>query len=273
MSDIHIPHRRLAESVRRLILREIDDMCYPPRPDHAVHDLRVSGKRIRAWLRLLRDALGDAVFRRENETIRDLGRLFSGRRDSRVLVATFDALVREGTAAFTTEDAETVRRRLEAEAETAEAVPLADALSQARDVLFAARRRLEAVQLRDAQPKTAFRRMWKTACKAHRVALKTRDTGALHEWRKTAKSLRYQLDALKDIWPGRVRRWTRRLKTQADLLGRDHDLAVLSEKLDQAAQRQAIAGKRRSLQAEALENARHFYRVRPKKLARKLRKR
>jgi len=268
MRALHIPHRRLAESVRSLILREIDDMCHPPRPDHAVHDLRVSGKRIRAWLGALRDALPADVYARENRMIRDIGRLFSGRRDSRVLVETFDALEKAGLEPFA---ADGIRRRLQAEADAAErAVPLPDALSQVRDILFPARRRLAAMELGDARPGAAFRRIWKTARKAYRRARKSRDTEALHEWRKAAKSLRFQLDALHDIWPGRIARLSKDLKAQADLLGQDHDLAVLSEKLENGALRQAITDRRLALQAEALEGAKRFYRPKPKKLARAL---
>lgn len=271
MSDLHIPHRRLAESVRHLILREIDDMCYPQRMDHAVHDLRVSGKRIRAWLRLLRDAIGDDVYRRESAIIRDLGRLFSRRRDSRVVVATLDALEKSGAAPFASKGTASVRRRLETEAEAAErAVPLADALSQVRDALFPARRRLERLRLKDAHPKTAFRRIWKRARKARARALKTRHTEALHEWRKAAKALYYQLEALKDIWPGRIKRLRKQLKAQGDLLGQDHDLAVLFENLEDEAQREVVTARRHALQAEALDSSQHVYQASPKRIGRKL---
>jgi CHAD domain-containing protein len=271
MRELHIPHRRLAESVRRLILREIDDMCYPPRPDHAVHDLRVSAKRIRAWLGALRDALPAGVYAREKRMIRDLGRLFSGRRDSRVLVETFDTLAKAGLAPFVSDAATAVRRRLKAEADAAEqATPLPEALAQVRDVLFPARRRFEAMDLAKAHPKAAFRRIWKTARRAYAHALKTRDTEALHEWRKAAKSLRFQLDALHDIWPRRIARLSQGLKTQGDLLGQDHDLAVLYERLEDEAQRQAVTERRAALQAEVLQGAKRFYRPKPKKLARRL---
>jgi CHAD domain-containing protein len=264
----------MAESVRQLILREMDDMCYPRDPDRAVHGLRVSGKRIRAWLRLLRDAMGEDAYHRENETVRDLGRLFSGRRDSHVLVKTLDGLEKNGVAHFTPPETAPLRAVLEAEATAIEdAVPMSEALSRVRDVLFPARRRMESLRLGRAHPKTAFRRLWKKARTAHANALKTRDTEALHEWRKQAKALRYQLEALKDIWPGRLKRWTRRLKAQGDLLGQDHDLAVLSEKLDDDARRDVIAGLRKDLQDKVFAVSRTFYRPKPKKIARALKTR
>jgi len=271
MTYPHIAHRPMAESVRQLILREMDDMCYPQAPDRAVHSLRVSGKRIRAWLRLLRDAMGEDAYRRENATIRDLGRLFAGRRDSHVLVKTLDGLEKDGAAHFTPSDTAPLRVVLEAEAAAIEdAVPMSDALSQVRDALFPARRRMESLRLGHAHPKTAFRRLWKKARKAYANALKTRDTEALHEWRKQAKALRYQLEVLKDIWPGRLKRWNKRLKAQGDMLGRDHDLAVLSEKLDDDARRDVIAERRKDLQDKVFAISRIFYRPKPKTVARAL---
>ncbi|WP_443750344.1 CHAD domain-containing protein [Asticcacaulis solisilvae] len=270
MTNLHIAHRPLAESVRQLILREMDDMCYPPRPDHEVHDLRVSGKRIRAWLRILRDAMGEEAFARENAMVRDLGRLFSGRRDSHVLIRTLEALEKDGTAHFAPADTASLRAALQAEAASIEtAMPMPDALSHVRDALFPARRRLEGLTLSHAHPRTAFRRIWKKASAAHAEALKTRDTEALHEWRKQAKSLRYQLEALKDIWPKRVSRWNRQLKMQGDLLGQDHDLSVLADKVTDE-QRAVIASKRKDMQDQAFAAAAAFYRARPKKLARAL---
>ncbi len=271
MTVPHIAHSPLAESVRQLILREMDDMCYPPDADDAAHSLRVSGKRIRAWLGILRDAMGDKAWRREDVMVRDLGRLFSARRDSRVLIATLDTLEKDGTAHFSAEDTAELRAVLEAEADAIEAaVPMSEALSQVRDVLFPARRRLEGLRLGRAHPKTAFRRIWKKASKAHAEALRSRDTDALHEWRKQAKSLRYQLDALKDIWPRRVKAWNRRLKVQGDLLGQDHDLAVLAERLEDDARREAIAARRKDLQDKVFAAARPFYRSRPNAIARQL---
>jgi len=261
----HIGHDPLSESVRQLILREMDNMCWPPRAADAVHDVRVSGKRIRAWLRLLRDAMGDEAYRRENTAVRDLGQLFRRRRDSEVLIETLDGLSNAGSEAFGAEAVAQLKALLHLDAEIAEAeVPFAEAMTRVREVLFQAHRRVEKLELGHGHPERTFRRIWRQARTAYRAARDTPDTNSLHEWRKQAKYLRYQLEALKDIWPKRVKRWTGTLKAQAEVLGYDHDLAVLAEKLTDGPQLDEIARLRRGLQTKVLRRAHRFYKPKPK---------
>jgi len=268
---VHIGHNPLSESVRQLILREMDDMCYPPRAAHAVHDVRVSGKRIRAWLRLLRDAMGTEAYRRENGAIRDLGRLLRRRRDNEVLIETLDGLGKSDSAIFAATEVERLKGLLRIDIATAEAeTPFPEVMIRVRDVLFQAHRRVEALDLGHGYPQSTFRRIWRQARAAYREARDKPDTTTLHEWRKQAKYLRYQLEALRDIWPGRVARWSKVLKVQAESLGYDHDLAVLAEYLTEKAQLDEIARLRGALQARVLRRARGFYRPKPKDIGRVL---
>ncbi len=270
----HIGHDPLSESVRHLILREMDDMCYPPRAAHAVHDVRVSGKRIRAWLRLLRDAMGTEAYRRENAVVRDLGQLLCRRRDSEVLLETLDGLSKSGSPAFSDGEVERLKAALHLDAEAvADEAPFAEVMLRVRETLFEAHRRVEKLELGHAHPEQTFRRLWKQARDAYRQACDHPDTDRLHEWRKQAKYLRYQLDALKDIWPKRVARWSKVLKAQAEVLGYDHDLAVLDERLSDGPQRDEIARLRRGIQNQALKAARGFYRPKPKAVGRRLMRR
>ena len=270
----HIGHDPLSESVRQLILREMDDMCYPPRAAHAVHDVRVSGKRIRAWLRLLRDAMGTEAYRRENAAVRDLGRLLCRRRDNEVLAETLDGLAQSGSPAFAAADVMRLKTLLHLDTDPIDAgVPFADVMMQVREVLFQAHRRVEALELGHGHSGRTFRRIWKQARAAYRVARDKPDTDALHEWRKQAKYLRYQLMALRDIWPRRVARWSKILKAQADTLGYEHDLAVLAEQLGDGPQAKEIARLRGELQTRVLRKARGFYRPKPNEVGRRLTRR
>ena len=270
----HIGHDPLSESVRQLILREMDDMCYPPRAAHAVHDVRVSGKRIRAWLRLLRDAMGTQAYRRENAVVRELGQLLCRRRDSEVLLETLDSLARSGSPAFAAAEVERLKLFLHLDAEIVAAeVPFADIMTRVREVLFDAHRRVEKLELGHAHPERTFRRIWKKARDAYRDACDKPDTNRLHEWRKQAKYLRYQLHAVKDVWPRRVLVWSKVLKAQAETLGYDHDLAVLDERLTDGAQRDEIARLRRGVQTQVLKMARGFYHPKPKAVGRRLTRR
>lgn len=58
----------------------------------SVHESRKAFKRVRAVVRLLRDEIGDDVYRRENQAFRDAGRRLSEVRDATVLLETLDAL-------------------------------------------------------------------------------------------------------------------------------------------------------------------------------------
>ncbi|HVW67335.1 MAG TPA: CHAD domain-containing protein, partial [Steroidobacteraceae bacterium] len=71
-----------------------------PATDRSVHAARKELKRARATLRLLRDALGDSKYKRENAALRDVARPLSAVRDGRVLVDALGSLLRySGTRA------------------------------------------------------------------------------------------------------------------------------------------------------------------------------
>src|SRR5262249_2675480 len=83
--------------VRRLLRKELGKALEAlqgadPLPDEAVHAARKALKRARALLRLLRDALGSRVYRRENARLRDAARPLTAVRDARILVDVFDQL-------------------------------------------------------------------------------------------------------------------------------------------------------------------------------------
>src|SRR6185437_4230638 len=62
--------------------------------DESVHEARKDLKRARATLRLLREALGNSTYKRENAAIRDAARPLSEVRDGRVLLDALRSLVK-----------------------------------------------------------------------------------------------------------------------------------------------------------------------------------
>ena len=89
----HVPDgiRRIA---RGQLLDAHDDLEGTParKLGEAVHETRKRTKRLRACVRLARDAIGDEVYRRENAALRTAARRISGPRDAQVLLETLDAL-------------------------------------------------------------------------------------------------------------------------------------------------------------------------------------
>ena len=91
----------------------------------------------------------------------------------------------------------------------------------------------------------------------------------LHVWRKRAKYLRHQIEALNVIEPAMLLPLEVDLERLTDLLGDDHDLAVLLHRIDadQGLSRdlelgsviEAIAASRHELQRESLELGRALF--------------
>ena len=72
-------------------------------------------------------------------------------------------------------------------------------------------------------------RVYRRGRRAYRRSLRRPDVATLHEWRKRVKYLRYQMEALTPLWEEVVGAQADALNELGDLLGEDHDLAVLHE--------------------------------------------
>src|SRR5580704_13345662 len=80
----------LMRRARRALVAQLDQAVAgleDPRR-RSIHEIRKKLKRARAALRLLRDCLGKAVYRRENSLLRDAARPLTPVRDAKVLFET-----------------------------------------------------------------------------------------------------------------------------------------------------------------------------------------
>ena len=251
--------------------------------DDAVHDTRKDLKRLRAVLRLGRDALGDETYERENTTFRMAGRRLSGARDAQVLVETLDALC----ARFPEDLPPAVTARLRA--------GLADEHRQAsaalRDDDAAIARTLE--ELAEARTRTALwtldddgfaalrpglLRIYRRGRKRIRAATAQPTDEHLHEARKRVKDLWHATQLVRPAAPKRLKAFATRAHRLADLLGDDHDLAVLADYIarhpqcfDGESARQALLSvlqrRRAALQRRALRLGDELYAQSPKQFA------
>ncbi len=109
-----------------------------------------------------------------------------------------------------------------------------------------------------------------------RISLSTPD---LHAWRKSVKDLWHLIRLGRKRLPRRIDGMAANLERLGDVLGRDHDHAVLAEKLalapdaDHSLMRQLamIAAERRALEKEAFALGDELYRRKPKAFAAKAR--
>ncbi|HEY2480386.1 MAG TPA: CHAD domain-containing protein [Solirubrobacterales bacterium] len=295
--DVRMPSRayRLrddedaATGVRRAIVGRLDRAAERLReaPDEgdalaeAIHGARKDLKKARAALRLVRDEMGETTFERENRALRDAGRLLSASRDAQVKLGTLDSLVEgsgdapPGPTALWREALVADRDRIVGDETdgTEEAVAAIEVVA-ARAPEWKLREngwRLLAPGLDTAyrEGRAAFATLGEEAC-----------FEAVHELRKRAKDLWYQVRLLRDAWPRVLDANAEEIHDFTDLLGDHHDLAVLAEDLAgrtevDAAHRETlrtlIEARQASLLAEALAAGERVYAEKPKAFGRRMR--
>ena len=199
-----------------------------------VHGARKQLKRARATLRLVRPAIGDDVYRRENTAARDAARPLSKARDDAVVSDALEALLeRFGPAAAGLQVAP-LRHSLQKGRRQPANELSARQLSQIRGALKRSMTRAQAWRPATGEwdcIATGLRATYRRARRALRHARTDRDTEDLHEWRKQTKYMWHQLQALTPLAAGPVGELADEFHHLADYLGDEHDLAVLRERL------------------------------------------
>jgi len=228
------------------------------RRDETVHEVRKSLKRLRALLRLLRHALGPDEYRRENLALRDTARPLAEVRDAKVFVGTIKALSRRGSsrgpaARQLAPLAEQLAARHQALAERE--LGNERAWEAVATALAAVCARAERWSLPDHHGwkllKPGLERAYREGRRARTRARREGTNEALHEWRKEVKYFLYQLQIIEPAWRAPERSLARRLDRLADLLGEDHDLAVVRTMVTEEAVDRLVDRRRIVLQRQA----------------------
>jgi hypothetical protein len=203
----------------------------------SIHAARKDLKKVRAVLRLVRDELGTGRYRRQNQRYRDAGRLLSVSRDAEVKVTTL-AILEELPA----EDgvAGAIRDwRVELEGERDRLASLGEGrlggdIEVVRSVLE--RGIWDVEEWRFAHDswrllEPGLTRSYRRARRQMQRAQEQPSTSTVHEWRKRVKDLWYQLRIVERAWPPVLEPTTEQAHRLAEVLGEDHDLALLVEDL------------------------------------------
>ena len=194
-----------------------------------IHDTRKSIKRLRAWLRLIKPALGER-YDTLNALLRDAAGALAGRRDRDVARETLRSL-RRGRL-LTAAQYSALLPRIDATVH--DAAHVARANTDARRLLKAADVYLRKLELPELDDSTLARRLAhnRTRCRRRwREAREHPGAEALHEWRKLVKHLTTQsallaqrvTDAGADVAA---------LKELGETLGRHHDHHQLALQLN-----------------------------------------
>jgi CHAD domain-containing protein len=198
----------------------------------AVHDVRKDAKKLRALLRLVQPGIDPKLRRRENRAIAALARGLSGSRDADVLAAQAAGL-REHAVGQAPEATFTAVH--DAFAQASGAAPLDEAIPAAEAELEALVERIAGWPLDRVRARTLIDGLQRTYARGRdglgRVRRAPDDAERLHEWRKRVKDLWYQERLLADVWPRVLKAQARELARLGELLGDDHDLAVMRDQL------------------------------------------
>ncbi len=261
--------RRLADEELGSAIDRLDDASQAA--DLRVHAARKSIKRVRALLRLVRAVMTPGRFREHNAALRDAARGLSAARDAAVALATFDALIPGPDALLTAVRSDLAARRGDTGGvEDAVLVAAAQALRAARAPLLAD---LGAIDW--AIVEAGLRDSYGGGREAMRAALAGdggHDDDAFHDWRKRAKDLWYQCQLLRDICPGLLGALEGMLAHLGDLLGEDHDLAVLQASAPASPALHArIVERHQELRADAWRVGQRVYAERPQAFLRRMR--
>jgi len=202
--------------------------------DDDVHAARKELKKARATLRLVRDALGRAVYERENAALRDAARPLSRVRDGKVMLDTLEKVMKRFGAPARAVPTEGLERVLRREQKGIRREILKSSLSVQRESLQKVHERAARWPVGDhgwSIIGEGFARVYSKGRKAFAASEADRSPSNLHEWRKQVKYLWHQLQSLQPLWPGAIGELADQAHHLADYLGDDHDLSVLRAKI------------------------------------------
>ena len=225
--DVHAGVRSLLEGATER-LEQVVASVSEVGDDTAVHEVRKRGKEARALARLL-GRPGSERAARFDAAVRDAGRAVSMLRDAQTVAGTL-AVLSDSTTGEERTAVTTVQR--------AERLAARPAASTAADVELATERLATALgELARWRPGAGvdpladgIERAYRSARRGLAALRDVPDDEHMHEWRKAVKRLWYQTRAMRELAPSALGPMVEVLDELSDLLGDDHDLAVLVER-------------------------------------------
>lgn len=270
--------RRIAREQIDKAIGEIDD---PELDRHeAIHQVRKRCKKLRGLVRLVRPELGKA-YQRENARFRDIAGNLASMRDEQSMVEALERLLstlEDNERALYDPVLDALRAKRDAVA-TANQQDPESLLAEARQALEKARVATSRWRLSAAgfQAVRGFNKTYARGRKDARNAFRTNAADDFHEWRKRVKYHSHHMQLLGPLWPRVNKAWRTESTTLADILGNDHDLAMLDIFLesdgDQLVENQIrqslqtiIQAEQQRIRQEAWEIGQRLYAETPKAL-------
>ena len=219
---------------RELLERAVGDLTEPDRLglSASVHDARKACKQLRGLVRLVRPGLGEATCRRANDTVRDAARELSSLRDAQALVVTFDALIAADGRLLDGPVLATRRALVQRARDADAAVSAADPrITRALELLDDVAGAVDGWSADESDIAGGLTKTYGRARRALAAAQQDPTDEGLHEWRKRVKYSWYHVRLLAPSAPSVLDPLDARFHDLSDVLGDDHDLAVLRRQL------------------------------------------
>ncbi len=279
------------QGLRRIAAEQLDELLAEHQdesiPVHGrVHSARKRCKKVRGLLRLVRSGLGP-MYCEENEAVRDAGRLLSAMRDSQTMIDAFKKLATQSQSALDEATAIIVRDGLllRQHAIFGDTTAVNDRLREFRERISAARQRVDDWRIAGggrAAILAGAERTYARGRQSMATAYDEQSADAFHQWRKRVKDHWTHVLLLEELWQPIMTAYGDQMKRLSDLLGDDHDLAVIAAELqatpsdfggaDAVATVVAIAERQREhLQIDAQKLGERLYASTPKQFTRRLR--
>jgi len=259
----------MRRAVKAAIENALRRLCVGDPSDRRIHEARKNLKMARSRLRLGRAVFDKTIFLREDAVYSRASRILATVRDDDVFAVALERLLREVHDDLTDEELAS-GRALAAEARRKAAYALADGvvLREASGLLRASLDRLSSCTLKQADW-SAFdvelRQAFKRAARIWRAARSEPSNRKFHKLRKKANILRYGLEWLGSRMRRSVKTEIRALYELSGLLGEDHDLVVLRERLGRScidevhALRRSAKKRQKRLRQRALKLGRRIF--------------
>ena len=225
---VRVSREQIGKAIRELQDDDLDR-------HEKVHQVRKRCKKLRGLIRIARPALGRS-YKAENVCFRDASRRLSYVRDAQSLIETVDDLLAHFAEELDPAFGEGIRTRLvERRAQVAEdEVGLDARLAEFHEVMREAYERAGDWRLSDDGFDAlagGLAKTYRRGRKAMRKALEEPDAARFHEWRKRTKYHWFHLRLLRPVWEPVVKTLCDEADELSDLLGDEHDLAVLRDTL------------------------------------------
>jgi len=195
----------------------------------AIHEARKCFKELRALLLLFSASLPDKVVTESSGLIRSAAGLLAGARDADVLLATYSSLrARVGqTDKGMDERLEQYLAATHSKIKSGQIQKCIKLLEQLNKQTGKWKYSTEGFDAISGGLETIYRR----GTKRMERSIELPDSERLHEWRKMAKALQHHCRLLRLLWPVMMKAQQGQLGELANMLGAEHDLAMLEETL------------------------------------------